>query len=172
RPLAYWSVPDTVSAGLANPLDGTPQDAVNLLEHELSRAVQGQMLSDVPLGAFLSGGIDSSAVVALMQAHSPRPVRTFTIGFDDDRYDEAPHAAAIANHLGTDHTELYVRPEDALAVIPGLSSRYDEPFADSSQIPTLLVSKLTRQHVTVALSGDGGDELFGGYNTFHFAPGL
>src|SRR5690606_40614975 len=117
RPLAYWSVPDTVSAGLANPLDGTPQDAVNLLEHELSRAVQGQMLSDVPLGAFLSGGIDSSAVVALMQAHSPRPVRTFTIGFDDNRYDEAPHAAAIAKHLGNEHIELHVVPDEVMAVV-------------------------------------------------------
>ncbi|WP_397473709.1 asparagine synthase (glutamine-hydrolyzing) [Pusillimonas sp.] len=172
RPRSYWSVAETAAAGLANPLDGTPDDAVDALEAELSRAIGGQMLSDVPLGAFLSGGIDSSLVVALMQARASRPVRTFTIGFDDTRYDEAPHAATIAAHLGTDHTELYVRPEDALAVIPTLSAVYDEPFADSSQIPTLLISRLTRQHVTVALSGDGGDELFGGYNTFKFAPGL
>jgi asparagine synthase (glutamine-hydrolysing) len=171
-PVAYWSIAQTVESGLRHPLEGTPTDAVDALEQQLSQSVRDQMLSDVPIGAFLSGGIDSSVIAALMQAHSARPVRTFTIGFDDERYNEAPHAASIARHLGTDHTDMVVRPEDALALIPSLPHIYDEPFADSSQIPTLLVSKLARAHVTVALSGDGGDELFGGYNTFRFAPGL
>jgi asparagine synthase (glutamine-hydrolysing) len=169
---AYWDMNDTIRAGLDNPFTGSAGEATDALEHQLARSIGAQMLSDVPLGAFLSGGIDSSAIVALMQAQSTRPVRTFTIGFDDQRYNEAPHAQAIARHLGTDHTELYVRPEDALAVIPGLPDIYDEPFADSSQIPTLLVSRMARQHVTVALSGDAGDELFGGYNTYQFVPAL
>ena len=160
---SYWSLPEVVAAGEERPLTDSRDDAVNALYGVLSRAVERQIVADVPLGAFLSGGVDSSTVVALMQAHSKRPVKTFTIGFEEARYDEAVYARAVARHLGTDHTELYVSPQDALEVIPRLPALYDEPFSDSSQIPTALVAELTRQHVTVALSGDGGDELFGGY---------
>ncbi|MDZ4281982.1 MAG: asparagine synthase (glutamine-hydrolyzing) [Hydrogenophaga sp.] len=172
RSRTYWSLPDVAVAGLANPLQGSPDEIVGELETLLRSAVSQQMVADVPLGAFLSGGIDSSTVVALMQTQSSRPVRTFTIGFHEKGYDEAVHGKAVALHLGTDHTELYVTPQQAMDVIPRLPAMYDEPFADSSQIPTFLVSQLARQHVTVSLSGDAGDELFSGYTRYLVASGL
>jgi len=162
----YWSHQEAAQRGVLHPFRGTAPEAVSALAALLLDAVGLRMQADVPVGAFLSGGVDSSTVVALMQALTSRPVKTFTIGFDEGPYDEARHARAVARHLATDHTELYVGPKEALAVVPHLHELHDEPFADSSQIPTFLAARLARQRVVVGLSGEGGDELFCGYNRY------
>ena len=172
NPVTYWSLEETVRAGLASSFSGSEEDAVEALESVLANAVRGQMVADVPVGAFLSGGVDLSMIVALMQSVSSAPVKTFTVGFEERGYNEANYAKAVASHLGTDHTELYVTAQDSLDIIPKLPWMFDEPFADSSQIPTHIVSQMTSKHVTVSLSGDGGDELFGGYGRYAIGESL
>ena len=167
--IVFWSFADVVAAGQTNPFDGNDAEAIESLDTLLRQAISGQMMADVPLGAFLSGGVDSSTIVALMQAQASRPVKTFSIGFNEAGYDEAQHAKAVARHLGTEHTQLYVSSAQAMGVIALLPTLYDEPFSDSSQIPTYLLSQMTRSHVSVSLSGDAGDELFGGYGRYQKA---
>ena len=161
----YWSLPAVARRGLSNPITSEPE-AIERLENLLSEAVRCRMHSDVPIGALLSGGIDSSVIAALMQAASTRPIKTYTIGFAEETFNESPHAARVAEHIGTDHTDLCLTGDDARSLVPKLPYIFDEPLADPSQLPTLLVSQLARKQVTVALSGDGGDELFGGYNRY------
>ncbi|MCM0605509.1 MAG: asparagine synthase (glutamine-hydrolyzing) [Xanthomonadaceae bacterium] len=162
----YWSMSEAQRVGGSDPFMGSEKEAIDQLDFLLTDATDKRMLSDVPLGAFLSGGIDSSLIVSLMQKLSSKPIRTFTIGYDDPSFNESHHAKAVADHLGTQHTELVATEKDAMGFVESLGQIYDEPFSDASQIPMLLVSKLTRQHVTVALSGDGGDEFFGGYDRY------
>ena len=171
-PTRYWHVGQVIQDGEARRFVGTPQDAVEVLDRVLGESVSEQMVADVPLGAFLSGGVDSSTIVSLMQARSSHPVRTFTVGFEEQDHDEAGYARAVARHLGTAHTEIRLSPQVALDVIPSLPTLYCEPLADPSQIPTALVSRLARTQVTVSLSGDAGDELFAGYARYRSARAL
>jgi len=167
-PYQYWTAKQVIDSAQEGQFSGAVSEAVTQAEATLRRAVRSRMVSDVPLGAFLSGGIDSSLISALMQSESSRPIQTFTVGFNEAGYDEADNARAVARHLKTDHTEFFLTPQNVLDVIPRIPQMYDEPFSDSSQIPTYLIAKLARGHVTVALTGDGGDELFGGYNRYRW----
>ena len=171
-PVPYWSLVQTAKEARETPFTGDAAEAEEELDRLIRSSVGARMISDVPLGAFLSGGIDSSMVVSAMQARSTTPIRTFTVGFGDREYDEAPQARAVAEHLGTDHTEVHVPEDRALEVVERLPDLYDEPFADPSALPTTLISEVARRHVTVCLSGDGGDEMFGGYNRYTFGPSV
>lgn len=170
EPQPYWDMVDTALAAQNQRFDGTPSEAADLVERAMQQSTQRRMVSDVPLGALLSGGIDSSLTTALMQTASQTPVRTFTIGMDEPGYNESAHAFAVSQHLGTDHTALLLTPAQVQAVIPDIAGVHDEPFADASQVPTYLVARMAREQVTVVLSGDGGDELFAGYNRYFHGP--
>ena len=169
RPENYWSYASAAITGLGNPILDE-QEGISQLEHVLREAIRLQLVADVPLGAFLSGGIDSSTVVALMQSESTRRVKTFTVGFAEQEFDESRYAAKVARHLGTEHHEIYVSPREALSIVPLLPTIYDEPFGDSSQIPTSIICQVARKYVTVSLSGDAGDEMLGGYNRYSLGP--